>query len=503
MEFGSRFWVVAALSLGPAVANSFARFAYALLLPAMRAELSLNYSQAGSLNTANALGYLAGALLTMGYVSRLGNRRLFCVGMVVTVLALVGSGLAGGFIAQLCLRAVAGIGGAMVFVSGAVLASNVYSNRPELSSSAIAVYFGGAGAGILLSGVGIPWLLAIAGDDAWRTAWLAIGGVSAAFAVLGIWAARQIREPSSGAAKSPWQMRTFQATLGSYFLFGVGYIAYMTFVVAWMVSHGASALDVALTWGTLGIATMLAPIGWRLPRARWYPAKVLAAVGVILSVGAAMPLVSTSLPAMILSALFFGAAMFTAPTAVTDLVKTSLPRTAWGPAVATFTVVFAIGQAIGPVLSGWLADATQSLYAGLAGSVAILLTASAAAMCQRESKDRPNHNPAFKEIQMEKRNVNVLLHLARPSVGNDIRSLIHDLTRLAGVAHVAPGSRVSNLLRIDYDPARISMRTLLARARRGWSLVRGIGTQGREAISRHAHAVKSLGGSAVLPPKPQ
>src|SRR6476619_3054137 len=31
MDFGSRFWVVAALSLGPAVANSFARFAYALL----------------------------------------------------------------------------------------------------------------------------------------------------------------------------------------------------------------------------------------------------------------------------------------------------------------------------------------------------------------------------------------------------------------------------------------------------------------------------------------
>jgi hypothetical protein len=124
-------------------------------------------------------------------------------------------------------------------------------------------------------------------------------------------------------------------------------------------------------------------------------------------------------------------------------------------------------------------------------------------MCQRESTGRPNHNPGFKEIQMEKRNVNVLLHLARPSVGNDIRALIRDLTRLAGVARVAPGSRVSNLLRIDYDPARISMRKLLARARRGWSVVRGVGTQGREAISRHAHAIKGLGGSAVLPPKPQ
>jgi predicted MFS family arabinose efflux permease len=477
MDFGSRFWVVAALSLGPAVANSFARFAYALLLPAMRADLNLNYWQAGSLNTANAIGYLAGALFTMGYVSRLGNRRLFCFGMVVTVLALVGSGLAGGFIAQLCLRAIAGVGGAMVFITGAVLASNVYPNRPDLSSGAIAVYFGGAGAGILLSGVGIPWLLSVAGDDAWRGGWLAIGGVSAVFAVLGIRAGGQVKEPSSGAPKSPWQMKAFAATLGSYFLFGVGYIAYMTFVVAWMVAHGASALDVALTWGTLGIATMLAPVAWRVPRASWYPARTLAAVGVILSVGAAIPLVSTTLPAMMASALFFGAAMFTAPTAVTDLVKTSLPRTAWGPAVAVFTVVFAIGQAIGPVLSGWLADATQSLSAGLAGSVAILLAASVAAMGQRESKVRPNHNPHLREIPMEKGKANVLLHLGRPSVGNDIRALIRDLTRLGGVARVAPGSRVSNLLRIDYDPARISMRALLARARRRWSLVRGLGTQ--------------------------
>ena len=122
----------------------------------------------------------------------------------MTVLALVGSGLAGEFIAQLCLRAVAGVSGAMVFICGAVLASNLFPDRPDLSSSAIAIYFGGAGAGILLSGAGIPWLLAVAGDDAWRGAWLAIGGISALFAVLGIWAARRIEEPSSGARRSPW-----------------------------------------------------------------------------------------------------------------------------------------------------------------------------------------------------------------------------------------------------------------------------------------------------------
>ena len=383
MSFGNRFSVVAALSLGPAVSNSFARFAYALMLPAMRADLGLNYSQAGALNTANAIGYLGGALFAARYVSALGNRRLFCTGMVATVIAILGSGLTGDFVAQLGLRTVAGVGGAMVFICGAVLASNIFPDRPRLASSAIAVYFGGAGAGILLSGAGVPPLLTIAGDDAWRSAWLAIGIVSALFAVFAIWAARQIDEPSSGARGGAWPIAELRAALASYFLFGAGYIAYMTFVVAWMVSHGRAALDVSLTWGTLGIATLVAPLAWRVPRARWRAATVLAASGVVLGIGAALPLVSTSRPAMLMSAVFFGGAMFTAPAAVTDLVKTSLPKTSWGSVVSVFTVVFAIGQAIGPVLTGWLADVTQSLQAGLAGSVAILAVASATAMRQR------------------------------------------------------------------------------------------------------------------------
>jgi predicted MFS family arabinose efflux permease len=388
-DFGRRFRVVAALSLGPAVSTAFARFAYALLLPAMRVELGLSYSQAGALNTANALGYLAGALFTARYVSRIGNRRLFCTGMIVVVLAIVGSGLAGDFIAQLCLRAVAGVCAAMVFICGAVLASNVFSDRPQLSSGAIGVYFGGAGAGLLLSGVGIPWLLAIAGDDAWRGAWLAIGCVSALFAIPVIWAARRIEEPSSSTQSSRWPIGQFRAALGSYFLFGVGYIAYMTFVVAWMKSHGASAFDVGLMWGTLGVATMVAPIAWRAPRARRGAATTLAAAGAVIGVGAALPLYSTSLPAMILSAMLFGGAMFTVPASITDLVKTALPKAAWGSAIAMFTVVFAVGQAIGPVLTGWLADATHSLRAGLAASVAILLAGSAVALYQRESHSEP------------------------------------------------------------------------------------------------------------------
>jgi len=383
-HFKRRFAVMAALSLGPLVATSFARFAYALLLPAMRADLGLSYSQAGLLNTANALGYLGGSIFVARCVSQLGNRRLFSTGMIVTVAALIASGLTGDFIAQLGLRAIAGVSGAMVFICGAILASHLFPDRPALSSTAIAIYFGGAGAGMLLSGMCIPWFLAKTGEGGWRSAWLAIGAASTVFAGFSIGAAHRIGEPATTSGTSDWPIWPFQAALTSYFMFGIGYIGYITFVIAWMVSHGASAVDITLTWSTLGIATMVAPMLWRVQRARWQAGTMLAAASLVISIGAAVPLWSTSLPAMLVSAFLFGIAMFSIPAAITDLVKTSLPKSAWGSALAIFTVLFAVGQAIGPVLIGWLADATRSLNAGLAGSVAMLLASSVAAMFQRE-----------------------------------------------------------------------------------------------------------------------
>jgi MFS family permease len=379
-----RFRVLVALSLAPAIATSFARFAYALLLPAMRTELDLNYSQAGSLSTANAIGYLVGALLCGRCAPRFGIRRLFSFGIVATALALAGSGLVEGYFAQLVLRGVAGASSAMIFICGAVLASNLFPDRPERASSAIAVYFGGAGAGIVLTGLGIPWLLETMGDSAWRIAWLGVGGTAVLFGIASIRAAYQIQEPSHASSSEPWSIGEFRGALASYFLFGAGYIAYMTFVIAWMVSRGASALIVALMWGTLGVSTMIAPLVWRVPRARWPAAKRLAAVNVTISIGAVIPLFSTSPFAMILSAFFFGLGLFSAPATITELVRASLPKASWGPAVAVFTVVVAVGQAIGPMLSGWIADAMHSLDASLAASVIILLAASGAATWQRQ-----------------------------------------------------------------------------------------------------------------------
>lgn len=114
-----------ALSLGPVVALGLARFGYTVLLPAMRTDLAWTYAQAGSMNTANALGYLGGALIAAPLASPLGTQRAFRGALLLTATSLLASGLTTHFALLLVLRVLAGLGGAVIFISGATLAAHL------------------------------------------------------------------------------------------------------------------------------------------------------------------------------------------------------------------------------------------------------------------------------------------------------------------------------------------------------------------------------------------
>jgi hypothetical protein len=70
---------------------------------------------------------------------------------------------------------------------------------------------------------------------------------------------------------------------------------------------------------------------------------------------------------------------------------------------------------------------------------------------------------------VEKRNANVLMHLAGPIVGAEIRDVVRELAAIAGVARVRPGAKLPKLVLVDYDPAVVGAQSLVAHARRRWS----------------------------------
>jgi predicted MFS family arabinose efflux permease len=373
--------IACGLALGMAVANSFARFAYALILPAMKADLAWSYTEAGSLNTTNAVGYLVGSLIAFRTVRRMGLKRPFIAGLWFTAFALLATGLTRDFYAISILRFLAGIACAYVFIAGSVLAASIFPDDVRRSALAITIYFGGGGFGLLLSGLILPGLFAQGHDGAWPIAWIVLGALSIVASLLATLAAAPIQSPAAQRTPHPWRKTPLVALFLAYGCFALGYFAYMTFIVAWMREHGYGPVDVTMVWSVLGLATMIAPRIWSRPMARWSGGKPLAAVMGTIGIGAVLPVMFTTLPAMLASAALFGM-FFMTPASITAFIKKALAPPVWGEAVAAFTLFFSLLQCVGPVVTGLLADLTGSLAAGLGISAGVLFLGAALALLQ-------------------------------------------------------------------------------------------------------------------------
>ena len=375
--------IAISLSLGAAIALGFARFNYALLLPAMRTDLAWSYAQAGSMNTANALGYMVGALLTAPLGRRFGLVRTFWVSMGIIGLSLLATGGATNFSLLLLFRLAAGFAGATCFISGATLASH-YA-RLGRSGLVLGIYLGGIGLGIFVGGLGLPQLLE---NDLtfWRPAWLVMGGLTLLATFVARWSALKVPLPpasQSGRADAIFSLKLLPSLI-AYFMFGIGYITYMTFVIAFLRTSGVSGIALSGFWLILGVSTFASGFVWSglLDRARG--GSAMATVMGILAVGAGLPILSTTLFVIAISAILFGGTFATVVSSVTDIVRKSLPLAAWAGAIALYTVLFSIGQTLGPLISGLLADRSDSLTGGFMLSVTQILIGALFAYFQRE-----------------------------------------------------------------------------------------------------------------------
>jgi MFS family permease len=106
----------------------------------------------------------------------------------------------------------------------------------------------------------------------------------------------------------------------------------------------------------------------------------------VLATGSLLPLQSAHWAVMLLSAALFGLSMFSAPSSISSFIKHVLPKPAWGSAMATFTMMFAAAQTVGPWAIGWLADRTGSLSGGLAVSGGVLALGALLAVFQRDPR---------------------------------------------------------------------------------------------------------------------
>ena len=391
------------IGLGTAVSLGFSRFDYALILPSMMERLGWSYSEAGWLNTANAIGYLAGAAGTGGVIGRFSVRSLFLGGLVLTSLSVLTTGLVDSYPLLFLLRLSAGVFAALSFICGGVLVSGLFPRDLRRSGAAISLYTGGGGFGILLSGLFLPVLFAKYGPGFWPRAWMMLGAAGLLFAGISSLASLASHVPESApghaAGAAPWAPRSFLPALAGYFFFGVGYLVYMTYFVKWVENVGYGPVTTGFVWGVLGLSVILSPLFWRRMLFRHPGGRSMGLSIGVAALGAAIPILSRTAPAMLISALVFGFAFLNVPAAVTAMIRGALPPASRGASITFFTVVFALGQIVGPALGGAISDRSGNLSSGLTVSFLALAGGAIVSLFQKSplSMEIRDCQPASKE----------------------------------------------------------------------------------------------------------
>jgi predicted MFS family arabinose efflux permease len=377
-----------ALSVGAALSLGITRFAYGLLLPAMREDLAWSYTLAGAMNTANAAGYLLGALLTPWALRRWDPVLLLSRGALAATVFMALSGFFTDASVLLLQRLLAGVASASVFVTGGLLAARLGAQDPQRAGWLLGVYYGGTGLGISVSAVLVPWSLEFFGTQAhgWRYAWWLMALLCLLGSLVVRWPARQLAEggPSGQqAARTRVALRPLAFGLAAYGMFGVGYIGYMTFVVALLRAQGNSTEAISWFYAVLGLAVMASSRVWARLLDREKGGRAMALLNGLLGMATLVPAVSDNFTVLMFSGIVFGGVFLSIVASSTALVRHNLPQNQWASGISAFTVVFAAGQIAGPTMVGWIADGEGGLSLGLLVSALALCLGAALAWCQK------------------------------------------------------------------------------------------------------------------------
>jgi len=370
IALGGAFAIACGIGIG--------RFIYTPILPPMIEALSLSKADAGLIASANFAGYFAGAIWAAA--ARLpGSRRTWLLGaMVASAASTAGMGLVGGMADFLALRFAGGAASALVMILASAL---VLEALGRVGRGGLApLFFAGGGIGITASAAGVSLLL-LAGQG-WATLWLA-GGAMSLLAIIAVTClipdqpapqalAAGTGKPADTTGQTSGKMLRLA---GAYFLFGFGYVITATFIVT--IVRGTPAIRPLepTIWIVVGLAATPSVALWSWLARRFDTstgfalAAITEAAGVLASVAWPTP-TGIILAAILLGGTFMGLVALGLIRA--RELATGDPRRAIG----WVTGAFGVGQIIGPVFAGALADRLGDLsVASYAAAVGLVVAA--------------------------------------------------------------------------------------------------------------------------------
>lgn len=369
-------WVTLFFIFVVAVFNYLDRYVLSILLPAIKAELTLTDTQLGGIAAIFTISYVLLGIPIARLGDRYSRKTIISVSMAVWSVMTVACGFAQGLTQLAVARVMVGVGEAGSTPSSHSMISDYFPAR--MRARALAIFALGGPVGLIIGFILAGWLVE---TYSWRIAFIALGipGVLAAGLFFIV-----VKEPIRGNAdskerekeadESPQFLTTVKTLLGSPTFRNLSiatglHTVVFSAAVSWLPSYFVRSFEMSMSevglWLAMSlglsqlIGTFTAGVLTDLMVARdprwfcWIPAlsMVLSAPLLVIAFGTDSAVLSaTLLAAAFLINSFRGPGTFAAIQSIAHVRMRAM-------AVAILIVIASlIGGLIGPVFTGWLSD---------------------------------------------------------------------------------------------------------------------------------------------------
>ena len=349
-----------------AIGMGFGRFAFTAIYPHMVEEGLLDL-QGGSLAaSANYAGYLLGALLAIRARARNAHRLcLWSTAGTVACLALLAVVEAMPII--VALRCVAGVFSALAMVAASLW---LLAHRRQMHRAPL--LYAGVGIGIALSAE-----LLAAGAHAGlhsQGLWLLLGLIGLALGLIatpGLYAGGAAQDESAAPSSfAPSRVRALPLVV-IYGLAGFGYIITATYLPL-LVKSALPDMNPTHVWAVFGLSAAPSCFLWHAWHRRSGTRTALTANLLVQAVGVALPIVWPGAAGYLLSAVLVGGSFLGTVTIAMPAAQ-RIAGQGTGNLMATMTVLYSIGQILGPLAASVIFAVTQDLSLSLAAASMALL----------------------------------------------------------------------------------------------------------------------------------
>jgi MFS family permease len=365
------WYVVAAGCLCIFACLGLGRFALGMLLPSMGAALGLSYGQMGFMGTANFVGYLGAVLLCGRLCQRFGARQVIGVSLLMVGLPMLLISQGSNFYLISGLYVVTGMGSALANVSIMALISVWFAGNRRGRAAGFVVI--GSGFAIIVAGKMVPWLNSLS-SNGWRLSWLALGALVLLVALICFLVLRN-HPHERGLQPVGWSAadgEQYGAALGKarevrpgvlyhcaaiYFLFGITYVIYATFIVTTLVQErGMSEAVAGNFWAWVGLLSLFSGPVFGAISDRFGRKLALVLVFAIQAMAYLFITLTRADIFLYLSIGCYGIVAWSVPSIIAALVADYVGPRRTVHVFAFVTFALGLGQVLGPFIAGLLAE---------------------------------------------------------------------------------------------------------------------------------------------------